>query len=125
MRTVAQITKIIDDNNYRLQFYFAEMTRAERNRMVKRTEILVDLKRYLETNPKEEFIEKEKTRIKKIIVAKQSQFYYWRTSVLTEDFTPAKQNRVFCKETGITVLRKQLKNLNFLLNENQEQPAVR
>lgn len=125
MRTVAQLTKIIDDNNYRLTFYFAEMTQAERKRMVKINEILLDFKRYLETNPKEEFVEKEKARIKKIITAKQSQFYYWRTSVVTEVMTMSKQNRVFCKESGITALRKQLKNLNFLLNENQEQPAVR
>lgn len=128
MRTVAQISKMIDDNNYRLKFYFAEMTKAECKRLVKRTEILVDLKRYLETNPKEEFIEKEKARIKKIIKAKQSQFDNWKALLYGTNaycMTPIKQSRLFCKETGITGLRKQLKNINFLLNENQEQPAVR
>ena len=126
MRTVSQIAKMIDENNHRLRFYFAEMKKAERKRMVKNTETLLVLKRYLETKPKQEFVEKEKARIKKIIASKQSQFHDWKTNVLEDNtISIAKKNRLFCKETGITQLRKQLKNLNFLLNDNQEQPATR
>ena len=124
MRTVAHIKTMIDENNNRL-VHFDDLKKSKIKQIVKQNEILIELKRYLETNPKEEFLLSEKARIKKIIVAKQSQFYYWRTSVVTEVMTMSKQNRVFCKESGITALRKQLKNLNFLLNENQEQPAVR
>ena len=124
MRTVAHIKTMIDENNNRL-VHFDDLKKSKIKQIVKQNEILIELKRYLETNPKEEFLLSEKARIKKIIVAKQSQFYYWRTSVVTEVMTMSKQNRVFCKESGITALRKQLKNLNFLLNENQEQSAVR
>jgi len=127
MRTVAQLKKTIDDNNYRIHFYFDDMTKAELKRMIKRTEVLVDLKRYLETKPKQEFIEKEKARIKRIILAKQSQFEDWHVNLLLEhrEFSTEKLRRIFCKEMGITGFRKQLKNLNFLLNENQEHPAIR
>lgn len=126
MRTVAQIAKMIDDNKNRLEFHFAEMTKAERKRMVRNTETLVFLKRYLETNPKQEFVEKEKYRIKRLIASKQAKFHYWKTNVLEDDtISLIKKTRLFCKETGITQLRKQLKNLNFLLNDNQEQPATR
>ena len=124
MRTVAHIKTMIDENNNRL-VHFDDLKKSKIKQIVKQNEILIELKRYLETNPKEEFLLSEKARIKKIIVAKQSQLYYWRTSVVTEVMTMSKQNRVFCKESGITALRKQLKNLNFLLNENQEQSAVR
>lgn len=125
MRTVAQLKHRIEYQSHRLEFHFAEITKAERKRLAKQNAILLDLKSYLETNPTESFITSEKKRIHKIILAKQSQFEHWRTKVLVETMSPVKQNRVFCKETGITSLRKQLKNLNFLLNENQEHPAIR
>lgn len=124
MRTVAHIKKMIEENNNCL-VHFDDLKKSKIKQIVKRNEILNELKRYLETNPKEEFLLSEKSRIKKIIVAKQSQYYYWRTSVNIETMTMSKQNRVFCKESGITALRKQLKNLNFLLNENQDHPSIR
>ena len=127
MKTVAQLKHRIEFNKHRIEFHFNEISKAERKRLFKQNAILLDLKSYLETNPTESFITSEKKRIHKIILAKQSQFYHWRTNVIPEynGFSPDKLSRIFCKETGITVLRKQLKNLNFLLNENQEHPTTR
>jgi hypothetical protein len=128
MRTVAQLKRMIDDNNHRLTSIGLALTKREIKNLTKRNEVLRELMMYLQTKPKEEFILSEKKRLKRIIVAKQSQFYNWKTLLYGTDacaMSPTKQSRLFCKETGITPLRKQLKNLNFLLNENQEQPAVR
>lgn len=125
MKTVEQIKHLIEDNRHRLKYYHEEMTKSERNRMIRRNEIMLDLQRYLETNPKKEVIERETHRLKKIITAKKNQYHYWRTCVITEIMSPAMQSRLYCKESGLTMLRKQLKNLNFILNENQEQSTLR
>lgn len=124
MRTAAQIRISIEKNN-NLLIHFDDLKKSKIKQIVKQNEILTEMLIYLETNPKEEFLLSEKKRLKRIITAKQSQFYYWRTSVLTDTISQSKATRLFCKETGITGLRKQLKNLNFLLNENQEYPAVK
>jgi hypothetical protein len=126
MRTVAQIKHRLEYNRHYLETHFDEITKAAIKRMVKHNELLLELQRYLETKPKKTFIEKEKNRVKRIIAAKESQFYHWRTTVLDDNtLSENKQRRIFCKESGITTLRKQLINLNFLLNENQEHPAFR
>lgn len=124
MRTVAQIKISIKKNNNLLR-HFDDLTKSKIKQIVKQNEILIELLSYLQTNPKKEFLISEKIRLKRIIAAKQSQFYYWKTEVLDETLTANQQIRLFRKETGITVLSKQLKNLNFLLNENQEHPAFK
>lgn len=125
MKTVSHIKQQIENNNKRLKS-FDDLKKSELNKLIKTNAVLLDLKTYLESNPKEEYIISEKKRIKKIILAKQSQFdNWWSNTVLDNKISPDQQKRLFCKETGITKLRKQLKNLNFLLNENQEQPAFR
>lgn len=82
----------------------------------KKNEELTSINRYLESNPKEDFLKTEKDKIQKIIDSKKSQFGYWTENVCPQDVHQGKRRALFNKEVGITDLNKRLKALNFILS---------
>jgi hypothetical protein len=86
------------------------------NSISKKNEELNSIIRYLESNPKEEFLNAEKDKIQKIIDSKKSQFPYWAENVCSQDVSQTKRRALFNKEVGITDLSKRLKTLNYILS---------
>jgi hypothetical protein len=82
----------------------------------KKNEELNSVIRYLETNPKEEYLKAEKDKIQKIIDSKKSQFAYWAENVCSQDVFQTKRRNLFNKEVGISDLTKRLKTLNYILS---------
>jgi uncharacterized protein YlxP (DUF503 family) len=82
----------------------------------KKNEELTSVIRYLESNPKEEYLKAEKEKIQKIIDSKKSQFNYWAENVCSQDVFQTKRRALFNKEVGITDLSKRLKTLNYILS---------
>jgi hypothetical protein len=86
------------------------------NSISKKNEELKSIIRYLESNPKEEFLNAEKDKIQKIIDSKKNQFNYWTENVCPQDVYQSKRRALFNKEVGITDLSKRLKTLKYILS---------
>jgi len=91
---------------------------SEKN-AVKKRNYYTELLRYLETEPKIEFVQSEKKRLTDLIKAKESQFEDWfkeGSNVPVELLElPKKAKTFFNKEHGLSAKKKKLANLNFLL----------
>lgn len=91
---------------------------SEKNAIKKRN-YYTELLRYLETDPKIEFVQSEKKRLADLIKAKESQFEDWLkdgSNVPVELLElPKKAKTFFNKEHGLSAKNKKLANLNFLL----------
>jgi hypothetical protein len=107
MRTIEEINreiKEIRDNVKSAQ----KTTSAQKSRV----EFLKQMKSYLETNPKEEFVRSESERIKNLIDSKSSQYEIWLQTTINKG---GKLRDTFETEMGIPSLRQQLKTLNWIL----------
>lgn len=124
MKTAEQLKEIIAQNRVVIEKHFNEVPKKELKKRIKQNTLLVPIYQYLESKPTEQYLVSEKKRTKRIILAKQEQYGQWE-SINKEPMSPTKKIRLFNKETGLTGLRKQLKTLNFILNDKQESTTLR
>lgn len=75
-----------------------------------------EILKYLQTDPNEDFISSEKERLSKIIKNKESQYGVWLFNFPNKNLKQSQYKTLFKKEVGIDVLKRQLKNIEFLLN---------
>jgi len=87
-----------------------ETNKAHRGLVAARTAIL-----YLESNPRQEFIESEIARIQGLMVSKTKQFDQWKSTLQSGSYDPTKYKSMFRKEVGITNFEKQIKTLVYIL----------
>lgn len=86
-------------------------------RISKKIKFYSEMIKYLETEPKEEFVVSEIKRLKKIINSKNSQYENWSENVCPTDVPLVKKRALFNKENDIPRLKTQLKNLQFLIED--------
>ncbi|RZL47550.1 MAG: hypothetical protein EOP00_11615 [Pedobacter sp.] len=117
MKTAEILQKKVDENkNYLIQNRNSIGNRAL-NRISRENENFIEIIRYLQTNPKETFVISEKERLERIIKAKNEQYFFWRTNVCPDHVDDKQKRSLFNKEVGINVLRRQLKNICFILQD--------
>lgn len=90
-----------------------ELKHAEKDKpLFKRLQFLKVCKMYLETNPSEDFIKKEKSRLSKRIQLLRDGYSGYKA----KDPDPKKWKSEYNKATGLNQLNVQLRTINFLLN---------
>lgn len=115
MKTIAEIKQVIDSNRNFLLTQGKEAKKAIKNKATKEIKLYTELLRYLETEPKKEFVVAEIKRLKKLINSKNSQFDNWNDKVCSKDVPVKKRRALFNKENEINKHKVQLKNLGLLL----------
>ena len=70
---------------------------------------------YLETNPSETYLVKERARIEQIVKAKNEQYEYWLKHNKPFEVDPKDARSFFNKINGLNVLNRQLKMINLIL----------
>ena len=86
-------------------------------RTSKKIKFYSEMIKYLETEPKEEFVVSEVKRLKKIINSKNSQYENWSENVCPTDVPSVKRRALLNKENDMSKLKTQLKNLQFLIED--------
>ncbi len=111
MKTVKEIDEMIDNAVRSIK---KDSTKQEVDSVKKELVFLRQCKRYLETGPRQEFVESQRNEVQRKIDLIPSHFEDWKTGkVLTKYKNPYNS---FCVEMNISGLNAQLKTLNFLLS---------
>ena len=125
MKTVDQIKKEITEvikemKSVSENFDFNEKQRGrETKKLSRKLEILKECKMYLETNPRQEFVNEEKERLTRIIALYESseRFDSWKRSILvTLKTTPKNIRAYYLKEMGVPDLKQSLKTIEYILS---------
>ena len=120
MKTLLTINNLINDQ-------IESILELEKDKKLNKTKIkkgrnnltyLRFIKSYLETNPDESNLIRDRDKLIKNINSKQSNYDYWFKHIAPIGITKKKAEELFKKESGIETMKKQLKNLNFILDEN-------
>lgn len=115
MKTLIELNSEIEEN---LKFLSdSKITKSKKTSASNRNKFLKQVLMYIELNPNESFLKSEKERISRIINSKESQYKYWSSDVCDKSIEVSKRKALFNKELGITVLKKQLKTINFILSK--------
>ncbi len=93
MKNIKEIKKEILENEKLMRL--KKTTYRKRISLSKRNKCLAEIIMYLETSPSEEFLRNQKSRMLKIISAKESQYGYWSSNVCPD--------RVGVKKTPLTI----------------------
>lgn len=94
----------------------SDMSKHQENKLKKRLQLFELCKKYLETNPSVVFIEKEKSRIEKLVESIAGGFGAWQSGGNAPRDKDFKQQRGFYeKETNLKHFKLQLKTLEFIL----------
>lgn len=115
MQNVKKLKAELKQNKKFLANNFDEMGKHTFNKMVKRNNTLAEIISYLETKPKETFIRAEKNRLERILASKLEQFTYWSNNICPKEIEGRRQRNLFNKELGLTLIRKQINTINFIL----------
>ena len=115
MKTVQQLIGMIETEKMNLEKSRKINHITAIKKAIKNIDYYKSILLYLERNPTEEYLLKEKDRLQKIIASKTNMFHYWRKHIGFE-LEEKKQVSTFNKENNITYMRKQIKNINFILN---------
>lgn len=107
MKTKQEIKNLIDQ--YLNDTYLTIKQRK------KKLDFANNILRYLETEPNILFIEKEIKIINKRINSVNNKFHTWTNSAAPKNINPKNYRAIFNKETGITIMKKQLKALTFII----------
>lgn len=116
MKTTQYFKDVIASNRDFLRVQGKNVKKSVVNKVSKEIKFYTELLRYLETNPKEEFIASEIKRLKKLINAKNAQFENWSEKVCSKDIPIKKRRALFNKENEIGKHRLQLKTLEIIMN---------
>jgi len=84
----------------------------------RRYEFLMQCKRYIETNPKKEFVESEISRLENDIVILDSRYNTWRATNAVKVKNPVK---FYQKLFGYAKIREQIKTLKFILENIEDE----
>lgn len=123
MITVKQIqdrvSQINDDivNRHEVDKAFLRNAKIEKS-------FLHQLLLYVETNPSEDFLNKEKERLNKIITSLENGFDFWSKHNKPTDVDAKKLRSYYNKEMGITKFKNQLKAVNTILNDTLKAAEV-
>lgn len=118
MKTTESIDKEIASHLAEIEQLRTKNTLKEKfhKGVLKKIEALKTAKRYLETKPSETFLKSEYSRITEFIQSKQSQFERWKKDAAPKNVDPKKFPAMFAKEVGITLAKKQLKTVKYLID---------
>jgi hypothetical protein len=113
MKNLEEVKKQITDNiRFSSQRNISE---KEYKRISRETGQLRTIEKYLETNPSEEYLKKERARMERILKAKNDQYEYWLKHNKPFEVEPKDARSFFNKENGLNVLKRQLKMVNLIL----------
>lgn len=113
MKSIQELKTEISENQK--QMSDSEITDRKYNSLSKKNELLSSIIMYLETNPKEEFLKADKSRMLKIIASKESQYAYWSSNICPDDVDVKKRRSIFNRELGLTALKRQVKTISYIL----------
>lgn len=115
MQNVKKLKAELKKSKKYLSNHFNEIDKRTFKRIVNRNNTLAEIIAYLETKPKETFIRAEKNRLERILAAKLDQFTYWSNNICPREIEGRRQRNLFNKELGLTMIRKQINTINFIL----------
>jgi len=97
---------------------YKELSNKEIRKLEKELSNLIYCIQYLETSPRQEFIESEIIRVEKRIETVESDQYYaqWINANKDKHDSLKDPRKSFENEFDLTTLKKQLKTLKFILN---------
>lgn len=109
MKTIAQLKILLQQEKQNVA------TKNHSKQTFKNIQHYAELIKYLEAGITESYLLKSREIITKIIKGKEANFKYWCDHIGYE--VEAKKKRsVFNQENNLPYLKKQLKNINFILN---------
>ncbi len=117
MKTILNVqNQIVENENYlKAQGKLIPLRRY--NTTLRNQEKLKEILRYLETKPNETFIQFERKRLERIIASKEDQYENWVQNHCPYEVPIKSRKTFFNKETGIFILKRQLKNIKFILSK--------
>jgi flagellar motility protein MotE (MotC chaperone) len=115
MKTITEVKEQIAENEAR----GVKKTISEREykKLCNETEVLRTVLKYLETKPSEDYLKREKERLEAIVKAKNDQYEYWLKHNKPLEVDPKNARSYFNKESGVTVLSRQLKTIKIILDQ--------
>lgn len=109
--------KTTEQLKYMLQCERSQIaTKDNTKKTFKNIEYYTIILKFLETGLSEKYLTKEKERLTNIIKSKEQNFTHWCDHIGYE-VEPKKKRQVFNQENNLPYLKKQLKNINFILND--------
>lgn len=112
MKTIEQVNEDIRASEFFISDNIVNIKKSTLNKEKKKIEFNRFVIKYLETNPKENFLKQERERLKTLIANKSIQFKLWLPPANLE---PKKHKAAYNKHTGITEFNKQLKTIEYIL----------
>lgn len=107
---------IIDEiNAIRLRISESGDKKAKFTKEKSRINFLNHVLAYLETEPREEYLLREQSRLSALIDSTNSRFVWWCNYAAPSDVAPNDRKAYFAKITGLATYRKQLRAINFIL----------
>lgn len=110
MKIIAQIKQLLQHERQQVA------TKNHSKQTFKNIEYYSTILKFLEAGVSEKHLTKEKERLEKIIKGKEDNFQHWCNYVGYE-VEAKKKRQVFNQENNLPYLKKQLKNINFILND--------
>lgn len=92
-----------------------EIPSAKLTRIENKIEYLRGIKKYLESEPRQEYVEAEQKRLRDMASRIDDRFPAWCKSMAPKDADPKTWRTMFNRETGLTKVKKQLKTIEFIL----------
>lgn len=111
---------MIDNNLLRLQksdMKVDKLSKKERTKVNNEVSRLRSVLVYLQSDPSEEFLIKTKRRLERSIKSIKDNYEYWFVYCHGGDLNDGKEKSRFDKETGLPQLKRNLKNVKFILEE--------
>lgn len=115
MQNVKKLKVELKKSKKYLANHFNEIDKRTYTKIINRNNQLTEIISYLETKPKETFVRAEKNRLERILASKMEQFTYWQNNICPIEIEGRKQRNLFNKEFGLTLIRKQINTINFIL----------
>ena len=113
MKTKAQLVGLINVEITKLKEKGIDS--KKKARITEKIQLLKKYSLYLDTEPSEEYLQKEKDRITKIIKAKESQYDDWCEGVQAQKLEVKERKSAFKKLHNLSKLKQNVKTIRFLL----------
>jgi hypothetical protein len=113
MKSLIEIRSEIENNNKSL--LLDSLTKKKKTSISKQNKFLREMMMYIETNPREDYLIKEREKLQNIIKSKEDQYIFWSANICDKKVDVNKRRALFNKEIGLIHTKKQIKTLNFIL----------
>ncbi len=115
MKTIADLNNKVKSNQSFIERHLNFITNSELKKLRKENQFIKSMILYLESNPSEEYLKNELSRLSLIVKSKLEQFEYWKQNICAKNIEEKKMKTVFKQELGLTDIEKRIKTLKYLI----------